>query len=380
MAKRAKLGVPFNYDDSWIGGTYYIKNLVSALNLLQDAEKPEIYMLSNGQESYDFIRHHTGYPHLQWVRPATLSGVDGGILRRLKLKSKLLPSFFKKELQFDMIFPFPISTDWKQTVCWIPDFQDKRLPEFFSEDELRQRTEQHRYYFENFNHIVFSSEAARSDFETFYPEARVNKHVVHFAVFHERQSQRPAEQVVTELGLPTRFFYCPNQFWIHKNHDVVIDAVNLLKQEGTPVTVAFSGKEHDHRAPDHAESLKRRVAELGLQDNVRFLGFLPREDQIALFGRAICIVQPSLFEGWSTVIEDAKSFSQYVIASDLATNREQISANAEFFEARDARQLANCMKRYVEVDPVKVDVDYRSCQLAFARDFMRVLHQVARDA
>ena len=279
-----------------------------------------------------------------------------------------------------MIFPFPISTDWKQTVCWIPDFQDKRLPEFFSEDELRQRTEQHRYYFENFDHIVFSSEAARSDFETFYPEARVNKHVVHFAVFHERQSQRPAEQVVTELGLPTRFFYCPNQFWIHKNHDVVIDAVNLLKQEGTPVTVAFSGKEHDHRAPDHAESLKRRVAELGLQDNVRFLGFLPREDQITLFGRAICIVQPSLFEGWSTVIEDAKSFSQYVIASDLATNREQISANAEFFQARDARQLANCMKRYVEVDPVKVDVDYRSCQLAFARDFMRVLHQVARDA
>lgn len=376
MVKRAKLGIPFNYDDSWIGGTYYIKNLVSALGLLPDAEKPEVYMLSNGHESFDFIQQHTSYPYLQWVRPVTLSGVDGGISRRLKLKSALLPSFLKKELRFDMVFPFPVSKDWKQTVCWIPDFQDKHLPEFFSETELRQRTEQHRYYFENFNHIMFSSEAARSDFERFYPDARVHKHVVHFAVTHERQTLKSAEQVATELGLPQRFFYCPNQFWTHKNHAVVIEAVNILKQQGISIIVAFSGKEHDRRAPDHADSLKRRVAELGLQEEIRFLGFLPREDQVVLFGKAVCIVQPSLFEGWSTVIEDAKSFSQYVIASDLPTNREQIHDNVEFFDPHDAKQLASCLKQYVNADPIKQPVDYRSCQLAFGRDFLRVLRQV----
>jgi glycosyltransferase involved in cell wall biosynthesis len=380
MVKRAKLGITFNYDETWIGGVYYIKNLISALGLLRDEERPEIYLLSNGQESFDFIQRHTSYPYLKWVRPAKVAGVDGGIFRRLKLRSALLPSFLKKELKLDMVFPFPISADWKQTVCWIPDFQDKHLPDLFSEEDLRVRTEQHRYYFENFDNIVFSSEAARSDFERFYPEARVNKHVVHFAVVHELRTHKAAAQVEEELRLPQRFFYCPNQFWIHKNHRVVIEAVSILKQEGVSITVAFSGKEHDHRAPDHTDSLKRLVAELGLQENIRFLGFLPREDQIVLFENAVCIIQPSLFEGWSTVIEDAKSYSQYVIASDLPTNREQIQSNVEFFDPHDARQLASCLKRYAEVDPSKQAVDYRNCQLAFGHDFIRILRQVTQNA
>jgi len=378
--KRPVIGIPFNYDESWIGGTYYVKNLVSSLNLIPTAKQPDVWIISHSEASFEFIKQGTGYPRLHWIKPAMIHGIDGGISRKIKILSWLTPRFWKKKLSFDLIFPYPIDTKLQQTACWIPDFQDKHLPNFFSADELKAREAQHRSYFNNFRHIVFSSNAAKNDFENFYPEANVNKHVVRFATFEPMQTNGDGDgdgdEVIERYGLPKQFFYCPNQFWIHKNHEAVINAVKLLKDKSIEVVVAFSGKEHDHRAPDHSEKLRNKVAELGLTNNVRFLGFIPREDQMIIFRRAACIVQPSLFEGWSTVIEDAKSVSQYVIASSLPANIEQAQENIEFFEANDHLALAALLEKHAVNPPARKALNYGKYQQEFADSFMGVVYSV----
>ncbi|MBD9678445.1 glycosyltransferase family 4 protein [Pseudomonas sp. PDM18] len=374
--KRPVIGIPFNYDESWIGGTYYIKNLVSSLNLIAPAKQPDVWIISHSETSFEFIQKGTGYPRLNWIKPGQIDGIDGGISRKAKLLSLLTPRFWKRQLNFDLIFPYPIDTRLQQTACWIPDFQDKRLPEFFSADELQAREAQHRSYFNDFRHVVFSSNAARMDFEEFYPEADVQKYVVHFATFEPMQPELAPADVLSRYQLPERFYYCPNQFWIHKNHDTVIDAVKILKARGVEVVVAFSGKEHDHRAPDHCDKLRNKVAQAGLGENVRFLGFIPREDQMVIFRHATCIVQPSLFEGWSTVIEDAKSVSQYVIASSLPANVEQADENIEFFDATDSTALAALLEKYAKTPPARKALDYGKYQQEFADSFMGVVHSV----
>ncbi|WP_341679171.1 glycosyltransferase [Niveibacterium sp. SC-1] len=377
--KRPVIGIPFNYDESWIGGSYYIKNLVSALNLLPNSTKPVVWMLSHGKDSYDFIKNATQYPRLNWIRPAFLSGIDGGASRRARLFSRLTPFLLKKRVSFDMVFPYPIDTGLRQTVCWIPDFQDKHLPELFSAEELAAREKQHVDYFTHYRHIVLSSHAAKADFEHYYPQAQVQKHVIPFAVFESETNQLDAEHVRKKLALPKRYFYCPNQFWIHKNHQLVIDAVRILKEAGRDVVVAFSGKEHDHRAPDHAENLKQQVRSHGLENNIRFLGFIPREEQMAVFSGATSVVQPSKFEGWSTVIEDAKLSSQYVLASRIPPNVEQITQNVEFFNPDDPNELASLLAKYSDADPACQPIDYRACQLRFAEAFMTVVRAVTAD-
>lgn len=375
-AKRPVIGIPFNYDESWIGGTYYIKNLISSLNLLPNSEKPDIWMISHGKDSFDFILNATSYPRLNWLRPGMLDGNYAGVSRKIKLLSVFVPWFVKKKLHFDMIYPSPFDMNWQQTACWIPDFQDKHLPDFFTAEEIALRERQHRSYFESFKHMVFSSDAARIDFDTFYPEAKVKRHVVHFAVFEAVSPVENHQAVLAKYSLPERFFYCPNQFWIHKNHDVVISAVALLKARGVETTVVFSGKEHDPRAPEHTAKLKARVAGEGLERNIRFLGFIPREDQMVIFRKAISIIQPSLFEGWSTVIEDAKSVSQYVLASRIPSNVEQTNTNIEYFEPTNPAELAELMSHFVENDPVRQIVDYRQHQLEFAHSFINVVKSV----
>lgn len=376
MAARATIGIPFNYDENWIGGVYYIQNLVSSFHLLPAAEQPEVWILSHDEKSFSFLRDTTHYPRLQWLPPVRLQDIDGGIYTKVRWLGRLVPRFLKRKPHFDVIFPFPI--DWKseQTVCWIPDFQDRHLPELFTQEDLAYREKQHRDYAAHFRHIVFSSHAAEADFRRFYPEARTTSHVVHFAAFPPASTDVDIDVLRARFRLPARYFYCPNQFWIHKNHKTVLEAVALLADKGISVTMVFSGKEHDHRAPDHARKLREYAAERGIADRVQFLGFLPREEQMALFRHAIAIVQPSLFEGWSTVIEDAKAVSQYVIAADIPVNREQIQRNVEFFDPLDSVALAGCLERHVHGDPPKESLDYSAFQQAFAQDFMRVVAQV----
>lgn len=373
--------MPFNYDESWIGGVYYVKNLIAALNQLQPTEQPDIFILANERSSFEYLQTNSEYPRLHWIASTELAGIDRRKLsRRRRLTSFLLAPFARPTKMFDLVYPYPVNKSWRRTACWIPDFQDKRLPQFFSKDELEYRERQHRDYFTNYRHIVFSSKSAESDFQTFYPKADVNTHVLRFAVSERQSAVTSIVDVRKKYGLPERFFYAPNQFWIHKNHKRVIEAAALLKSRGVSVTIVFSGKEHDHRAPTYVEDLKKQAAEVGVADRVRFLGFLPRTDQMAVFHAAACIIQPSLFEGWSTVIEDAKSIGKFVLASSLDVNREQASENAEFFDPDSAEELASLIEKYANDDPVVTPINYDCCRLEFAEGFLGLIAKVAAES
>ncbi|MCK5840202.1 MAG: glycosyltransferase, partial [Bacteroidales bacterium] len=75
-------------------------------------------------------------------------------------------------------------------------------------------------------------------------------------------------------------------------------------------------------------------------------GLIPRGDQLLLMKYAKAIVQPSLFEGWSTVIEDAKSLQVPVIASNLPVNIEQLQEKGTYFEPHDYSTLAKILDSY----------------------------------
>jgi hypothetical protein len=51
--------------------------------------------------------------------------------------------------------------------------------------------------------------------------------------------------VLAQYALPPKYFYLPNQFWRHKNHQVVVNALTILKRRGFDVVVASSGASAD---------------------------------------------------------------------------------------------------------------------------------------
>ena len=189
---------------------------------------------------------------------------------------------------------------------------------------------------------MLSSESALRDFRKFYPSLTGNTSVVRFAT-------RPAPGLLTakppdvlaQYNLPSRYFYLPNQFWRHQNHRVVIDALTIMKKRGLDVVIAASGSSEDPREPDYFDGLMREIEDRGLETSFRYLGMIPTEHVYALLRASTALINPSRFEGWSTTVEEAKSFGVPMILSDLDVHREQTGGMARYFGLDDPEMLAD---------------------------------------
>ncbi len=66
MAKRKQITLLYQYNDNWIGGTYYIQNIIKALAILEDNEKPFLRILYNSKKSLNSI-NDLKYPYLEFL-------------------------------------------------------------------------------------------------------------------------------------------------------------------------------------------------------------------------------------------------------------------------------------------------------------------------
>lgn len=139
------------------------------------------------------------------------------------------------------------------------------------------------------------------------------------------------------------YFLIPNQFWVHKNHLVIIEALKILKSERKDVCILCTGNTHDYRNPKYFNSIMKLAAQSGVLENFIVLGIVPYADLIGLIMNSLSLINPSFFEGWSTTVEEAKSLDLSIILSDIPVHREQNPAKGIFFNPKDARSLANIM-------------------------------------
>ena len=259
----------------------------------------------------------------------------------------------------------------------IPGFQEHYLPEFFTLKEVEDRKMSQVEIIKKAKYIVFSSQSAGNDFDEIYPSNNLTKFILPFAVTHPELEDR--HSITGRYKLPDRFFICCNQFWKHKNHITVIRAIHLLKQQGHEELVVFTGKEHDYRHPDFFNELTELTTILGIKDNVRFLGFISREDQLCLMKNAVAVIQPSLFEGWSTVIEDAKALKAKIIASGINVHKEQLEQYglSVLFSPNNEKELAAAVLAIDEI--AAIAPDYEKNVIAFAENFKTIFDTISTE-
>jgi glycosyltransferase involved in cell wall biosynthesis len=177
--------------------------------------------------------------------------------------------------------------------------------------------------------------------------------------------------------LPSKSAYLPNQFWAHKDHLTAFKALAQLRQRGVDLPLVCTGLEEDRRNPEHFAQLMRYLSENGIDGAVRCLGLVPRNDQIEIFRHASVVIQPSLFEGWSTVVEDTKTVGRPIIATDLSVHREQLKGydRAWHFRPSAAEELAALLERVWPELPPGPDVER---ERVAARDTERRRQDAAR--
>lgn len=333
----------------WTGGHQYLVNLFSIVNRYHPNQITFVLFCGHDAICKD-IDSFSSIPGVEVVRSSVFSAYNrSSMLYRsifFGVDNNLEKLFYMQKI--DLVFENAQYFGWRlqlPVIAWIPDLQHKKLPGYFSFFSYWKRELGFRLQIASNRLIMLSSEDARKDFEIFYPGSKKNTSVVRFSTYipASLMVDNP-HQVLNTYQLPKQFFYLPNQFWKHKNHRVVIKAVGLLKQQGVNVCVVASGNSSDPRNPEYYSQLVSEINVLGIADNFRILGLIPRLDVISLLRTCTSFINPSRFEGWSTSVEEAKSLGTLAILSDIDVHYEQMGEMAIYFPVDDYVALASILK------------------------------------
>lgn len=236
------------------------------------------------------------------------------------------------------------------TIGWIPDFQSFRLPNFFTSRELRAIKPEFARLAKYCSRLIVSSNDALQDIHKYLPEGSHKATVLRFAippisVFEPLISLNELKEKYSFSG---DFLLLPNQLWMHKNHRVVIDALAILKARDMDLLVLSTGNTSDYRNPEFFLELESHIHSCGVNNHFRILGMIPYEDMRALMHYSLAIINPSLFEGWSTTVEEAKALGKTILLSDIAVHKEQNPVRGMYFSPNDPNGLAGLLQQVWE--------------------------------
>jgi glycosyltransferase involved in cell wall biosynthesis len=336
----------------WTGGYVYLKNTLALINSRLAAEIEPWVFLSPEEERKFGAELHPLVGGRVIVDPAiSVSGRGPSLVRAIAtgrdeaLERLLLAAgidvAFESANFYGARFAVP-------TVSWIPDFQHRHMPEMFGRLNWWRRDFGFRMQIRSGRAVMLSSRTALADLERFYPAARGRGQVVRFAIDVDPAPYLArGEEMRATYALPERYFFMPNQFWRHKNHGVIVEALGVLRAAGRLTAlppVILTGQPKDPRNPAHFENLMARAAVLGVNDHFRYLGLVPYDHVLSLNANCQAMINPSHFEGWSTPIEEAKAFATPLLLSDIPIHREQ-APGARFFNHSSAADSAAALEQ-----------------------------------
>lgn len=364
MGEEKKIAIWGSYL-TWDGGIDFLCYLVNGLYSVQDKYKLKFYLL-------------LPYDHITELKSFTLSVLNsiskGGKIQfnSSNVNDKIRAAFKQydipveivyynylqknankklKKLNIDVLFPviksFKFDFDIPY-VSYIPDLQHKHLPHFFSAKEIKFRDERFISLLDTSKAVIVNALAVKADIEKHYGQT-YNVFSLPFCPPGPSAAWELSKEIdhLRKFSLPKRYFLISNQFWKHKDHITAFKAFNLLvKQPGYgDVKLYCTGLMQDPRFPEYVQGLKDFISSNQLQDKIRLLGYIAKEEQIALMNRADALIQPTLFEGGpgGGAVYNAIAMGTRCIVSDIPVNLEIDDDKITFFKAASPEDLARKM-------------------------------------
>jgi len=347
------VGFWFDYGLKYAGGVNYFRNLLHAIHAVApDGVRTTLFI---GRDLPDKLEQEfartTQVVKLDLLTRGTFTWFVHRVLYRTFRSQWLVERELRRHGVDVLSHPSMVEKLSRRfkLIAWVPDFQYLHLPQLFPAGYVETRTQVLRDVHRNSDAVVLSSQDAFKDFQAVLGEtAPARTHVMPFVsqLHLGEQDEARTAALLARHGLPTRYLFLPNQFWAHKNHRVAFEAVALLKRRGIDVTVVCTGwmKDPTNNSSAAADEAIAVIEREGLQQHIRLLGSIDYADVLGLMRACVAVINPSLFEGWSSSVEESKSVGKPILLSDLGVHREQAHPKAHYFDPADAEALSRLME------------------------------------
>ncbi len=352
--KRVGFLINFNIF-KWFGGTYLIKNLINCIvKFSNDEIRPVIIVKKNlskneKKEFKNFELLKTNFFHNQTL----IDRMYNKFLILIFGKSKTYDKFFLKHeieiLSHSNALSNSIFLGKKSAIKSYPflaDLQYLHYPQNFSLKNIFLRKINIYMCALHSTKIIVSSNDVKKDLKIVSKLASKKAIVSPFVFLSPKKNEIIKYSLLrSRFKLPLKYFYLPNQYWMHKNHKVVLDALLYLKNKDKlkNILIVSTGSKEEHRNTKYFYEIEKFISDNSLYKYYRYLGTVSFKEVLSLMYHSVAVIQPSKFEGRSSTVEQAKSMGKKIILSNIDIHKEQNPLRGKYFSPDNFIQLSNLL-------------------------------------
>jgi hypothetical protein len=371
-----RLAFTIHFNRTWLGGINVIVSLINSILSIQNLNsKIKIIVLTNSKKKLSKLKISKKVEVIESFEFFSRS-LFVRILDKVSIiffnKTIFLEKFLKR-YNIDFLSHTSIATGKNsdiKSIVWIPDFQYLHFPNFFSLKYKILKKINILIYKNHAYKILLSSKSAFKDLHkiTNIHNSKILINKFSFDVPNSK-NLRSFSYLKKKYKLRKNYFYLPNQYWVHKNHKVVLEAlVKTIKHGKKDVFIYSSGSKEDYRDPQNFQNLFKYVKNNNIEKNYIYLGLIPFIDVMSLIFYSTAVINPSLFEGWSSTVEQAKMYNKKIVLSNINVHREQNPKYAFFFNSHDSNKLSNIFQSINSIQNKKKKPIYKLSRIRKKND------------
>jgi len=277
------------------GGFTYANNIIEQL-------------LKWNQNQFNFFLYSDRYETVEYLNTKNLdcslifSGYKSTLRtlaknRKIKIGKNI--SVLLKEDNIDLAYllgPFSIWQDLENTrfIFTIHDLGHRDIPAFsevYNNGEFERREIVYREgAIKSFATIV-DSIITKNKLSNFYGINNDKVEILEFLPNMEllKIDASLGKSIVDKFNISKHFIFYPAQFWAHKNHNYILDAVKLYeKKNNIKIDVVFSGADYGN-----LDYILNKAKVLNISEQIHYVGFVSNEEIAYLYQNCIALVMPT---------------------------------------------------------------------------------------
>jgi glycosyltransferase involved in cell wall biosynthesis len=233
-----------------------------------------------------------------------------------------------------------IATVWDSSHRDSPEFDEVRCY-----GEFRNREHIYRNYLTQAFITIVDAEVSRESLHNRYGIDKDKMIIMPFSA-NPLLKKSNNKEVLNKYNLSAGYLFYPAQFWSHKNHIRILQALNFLKEKNQAVKVVFSGGLQEN-TNDYFNKIIQYIKDFELEKDVSIVGFVPTEDMSALYSESLGVIFPSYLGPTNIPPIEAWAHQKPLICSEL--HKEQVGKAAILFDPDNYIDISECILKLHDV-------------------------------
>ena len=188
--------------------------------------------------------------------------------------------------------------------------------------------------------VIVDSELGKQNIITRYGIDNARIKIIPFIPSQNIIKEQESIDIKKKYNLETNYVFYPAQFWAHKNHIYILDALHLLKDRyNIKLYALFSGSDKGNM-----QYIKKYANNLGVLEQIKFVGFVTNQELHSLYKQALALVMPTYFGPTNLPPLEAFQLQCPVCYSDLSGLREQAGDAAFLLDLNNPDSLVQQLR------------------------------------